>query len=50
MTSENSNDSDKAPRITNELISLQFLPTAYFLLSLYTIFPFPRRSNRRLLS
>ena len=47
MASKKSNDSDKAPRITNEFISLQFLPTAYFLLSLYTIFPFPYRSNRR---
>ena len=47
MASKKSNDSDKAPRITNELISLQSLPTFNFLLFLYTIFPSPRRSNRR---
>ncbi len=50
MTSENSNDSDKAPRIANEFISLQSLPTFNFLLFLYTIFPSPHQSNRRLLS
>ena len=47
MASKNSDDSDKTPRITNEFISPQPLPIFNFLLSLYTIFPSPRQSNRR---